>query len=352
MSNLTPSEIQEILTSGPPYYSPYAVMGGLPDTKVDEPVTAVFLVIYTLLLSLHFVILFVSLKRARSFVICWYAGTLCFLRIISCALRIAWAHNDLDIRLAIANQVFVTAGVVVIFEANLLIVQSIFRASYPEWYARHRTTIRITCGLYNLSIPLFIVMVVVVIVQFFYTLDANIRRIDRDIQKFVAVWFTVSAFMPVITMVPGIVVPYFGFKVPITVRLGRDRFRRLIGALLFSSTLLTFGAAFRSAVLFEGKFILAPRWYHSRACFYCFNFVIEIIAIGILVGLRIRRPHVETALGSDEPSGEASAEELKTETELEPPIKHERRWTSYILTEEEAFNNQDPATVKPAFIHL
>jgi len=353
LENLTPSEIQTFLTTGPPYYSPYAVSGGLPNTEVDIPVCAVFLAIYTLLFLIHAGLLVISLKRARHFIISLLTGILCFLRIISCALRIAWSTNNLNIRLAIANQVFVTAGVVILFAVDLIIVQSVFQTSYPGWYARHRSIITIACTLYRLTIPLCVAMVIVVIVQFFYTTDQNIRRIDRDVQKFVAVWFTALASVPLATVIPGIVLPKFFFGVPLTVQLGTDRFKRLLAALLFISALLTFGAAFRTAVLLKSKSILSTAWYLSRACYYCFNFGFEIIVISIMATLRFGKSRVEEEFTNSLDTGaEVGSEETKTETDAQVNFGTRRDWSRFILTEEEIFNDQDPATFKPSSIHL
>jgi len=53
------------------------------------------------------------------------------------------------------------------------------------------------------------------------------------------------------------------------------------------------GAGFRIGANFAPRPVNDPAWYHSRACFYCFNFVVEIIVIYMYAFVRVdRRFHV------------------------------------------------------------
>lgn len=58
--------------------------------------------------------------------------------------------------------------------------------------------------------------------------------------------------------------------------------------------LLSLGACFRVAVNYTAPRPLAsPAWYHSKPCFYCFNFVIELLVVYVYTASRFdRRFHV------------------------------------------------------------
>ncbi|KAF9784200.1 hypothetical protein IL306_007972 [Fusarium sp. DS 682] len=62
-------------------------------------------------------------------------------------------------------------------------------------------------------------------------------------------------------------------------KFGQGRMRTKVQLLVFTSALLTLGAAFRTGVSFKLRPINDPAWYHSKACYYCFNYVIEIIVV-------------------------------------------------------------------------
>lgn len=77
-------------------------------------------------------------------------------------------------------------------------------------------------------------------------------------------------------------------------KFGQGRYRTKISLLLFTALLLTFGACFRLAVNFAPARPLArPAWYDSKACFYCVNFLIEIVVVYTYAVTRFdRRFHV------------------------------------------------------------
>lgn len=77
-------------------------------------------------------------------------------------------------------------------------------------------------------------------------------------------------------------------------KFGIGRFRTKLTLLLSASLILTVGACFRLAVNFTTPRPRDdPAWYHSKACFYCFNFVIELAVVYAYAIARFdRRFHV------------------------------------------------------------
>lgn len=77
-------------------------------------------------------------------------------------------------------------------------------------------------------------------------------------------------------------------------KFGIGRYRTKLSLLLFTSFLLSLGASFRVGVNYTTpRPINQPAWYHSKACFYCFNFLIELVVVYAYIISRFdRRFHV------------------------------------------------------------
>jgi len=104
----------------------------------------------------------------------------CMARITTMTMRLVWCTYATNIHIAIAAQIFVAAGVILLFIINLIFAQRIVRASHPQWAWAHWFSMAFK--VYYASIIAMLVALIFCTVQSFYTLDYNIRRIDRDVQ--------------------------------------------------------------------------------------------------------------------------------------------------------------------------
>jgi hypothetical protein len=135
-----------------------------------------------------------------------------------------------------------------------------------------------------------LIALITCVVQSFYTLSHNTKRIDRDVQLVGATYFAVAAFMPIPLLLLRVVLPN---KVEHVDKFGTGRFRTKIYIVTFSSLILTLGAAFRAGIAYVPRPRADPAWYHSKACFYIFNFAIEIIVVALYAAIRVdRRFHI------------------------------------------------------------
>jgi hypothetical protein len=261
----------------------------------------------------------------------------CMARITTVTMRVVWASYPHNVSVAIAAQVLVAAGVLLLFIINLIFAQRIVRASHPHWaWAKW---LSLAFKLYYVSIVLMLIALVTCTVQSFYTLDHNIRRIDRDVQLVGGTYFSVAAFLPIPLLFLRVIIPD---RPPIE-KFGHGRFRTKILILAFSSALLTLGAAFRAGINYVPRPSAHPAWYHSKACFYIFNFTIEIIIVGLYAIIRVdkrfhipdgshgpgdyigiskkeaeRRPSfADRVLDEEQVFGDGSAEALAGRTDLE-----------------------------------
>merc|ERR1712093_697827 len=103
-----------------PYPLPMANLGGLPMKHIDDPITAVFLFLFVLGAIAHMTILIVNLKRGHKFIISGLLFGFCMARITTCTMRLVFASYARNVHIAIAAQIFVAAGVLLLFIINLI----------------------------------------------------------------------------------------------------------------------------------------------------------------------------------------------------------------------------------------
>lgn len=270
-----------------------ALIGGLPNTSVDAPITSVFLALFIIAAVAHMAILQINLKKGHKFLASGALFGFCMARITTCTMRLVWATHQDNVSVAIAANIFVNAGVIIIIIINILFAQRILRASHPKlgW---HRLVHYLFIAYYTVII-LLLVALITSIVQQSYTLDPNSHRIDRDIQLVGGTNSAFAAFLPIPLLILGVVLPKMrASSSPRSVeKFGSGRFRTKIQILLLSTLLIFLGAGFRIGANFAPRPNTNPAWYHSRACFYCFNFGVEIIVIYMYAFLRVdHRFHV------------------------------------------------------------
>ena len=131
--------------------------------------TAVFLALFLGGAATHMTIFQLNRRRNHNFRLSLLLFGFCMARVVTCILRISSIALPHDISLAIAAQIFIVAGVVLIFVLNLLFTQRLLRASHPRW-GWNPVVGAIFKALYGL-IAVTIIMAIVVVVQQFYTLD-------------------------------------------------------------------------------------------------------------------------------------------------------------------------------------
>lgn len=319
----------------PPYPPTTAGLGGLPTIKLDVPICAVFLALFIGAAAGHMTIFQINKRRGHKFLMSGLMFGFCMARITTMVMRIVWATRPTNIRVVIAAQVFVTAGVIILWLINLIFAQRLIRAAHPN-FGWHRAFSRAFMVLYIL-IVIFLGMIITVVVQSFYTLNANTKRIDRDIQLTAITYYLLIAFLPLPMVIIGLIVP----RETRIEKFGTGRWRSKVRILLGATVLLCLGAAFRTATTFKP---LRPRddpaWYQSKACFYTFNFVVEIIVIYLYLLVRVdKRFHIPDGASQ---VGDYSGRNLKEGMCRNGDANQSPRVERRIMTEEEVFDDVTP----------
>lgn len=199
----------------------------------------------------------------------------CSARAITCILRIASTYQHHNINLLIATQVFVQAGVIPIYIANLFFSQRIVRATHPhlgwgKWFNAFFFS-----GLFIILATLLIV--IVALVQTFFTRDRDILQMDRNIMLSGVTIFVVTAAMPILVTLGAILIPgqaaYEDF--------GTKGLSGKVSVLLLGSGLIFIGSLYRCVALWQP---LVPvneplPGYLNRAAFYTVNFTVEVVVV-------------------------------------------------------------------------
>lgn len=276
-------------------------------------------------------------RRGHKFIFSALLFGFCMARIVTCIMRISSMCKPQNISLAIAASIFVAAGVLLIFIVNLLFAQRLIRATHPN-FGWHRAFSLVLKAIYVL-IGLTLAMVITTTVQSFYTLRPRTRNIDRDFQLYASTFLAIVSFLPIPIVILGLIIP----RKTRVEKFGSGRFRTKVYVLLVASVSVCLGAAFRCGTAWKTP---VPRThplpaYYSRACFYIFNFVVEIIVVYLYAILRIDlRFHIPD--GARGPGSYAAGGKTG---EKDGDDNVPERGISRIYTEEETFDDlPDPET--------
>ncbi|KAH7116087.1 hypothetical protein B0J11DRAFT_584119 [Dendryphion nanum] len=271
------------MAQGPPYPPAIWSLGGAPQKRVDIPITSVFLVLFIIGAATHMTIFQLNKRRGHKFLFNIFIFAFCMARIVTCILRIASTSLPHDAQLAIAAQIFVAAGVLIIFVINLLWAQRIVRSLHPSigWHRLSSITIRILYALIGFTL----VIVITATVQSLYTLRTRTRTIDRALQLYGVTLLATVSTLPIPIVLLALVVPRHRPHD----RFGTGRLRTKIAVLLTGSMLLCLGAWFRCGTAWQKP---VPRsrplpGYYSKACFYVFNFLVEILTVYLYAVMRV-----------------------------------------------------------------
>ncbi|KAI0106251.1 hypothetical protein GGR51DRAFT_571549 [Nemania sp. FL0031] len=257
---------------GPPYGTTTAVVGGVPTIATDVPISAVLLALFLASAAAHMTILQLNKRRGLKFLFSGMLFALCVLRSAALSMRMAWAAHPYTANVAIAAGILTQTGSVLVFVINLILTSRLVRGWQPAlgWHPATRLAARLLIA----GVVASLLMVIAVTVQSFFTLDTGIRAADRTVQLVAGMYMAVLAFLPLpILLLAGRVLP----RTQRIEKFGAGRWRSKVRLLIFTSALATVGATFRVATGFAPRPLSSPAWYHSRACYYCFNYVTDLL---------------------------------------------------------------------------
>jgi hypothetical protein len=265
-------------------------LGGIPSTIPDVPVSAVLLALFVGSAATHMTIFQLNLRREHKFIFSAMLFGFSMARIVALIMRIVWATHQTNVNVAIAPTIFTAAGVLLLFVVNLIFTRRVIRAYHPRvgWHA----ALDIGFKVIVVSVIATLIIVITATVQSYFTLDTVIRQRDREMQLFAGTYLALLAFLPIPIIAITVLLPRTDDRR--VDKFGSGRFRSKIFLLLFTSTLLTFGACWRVGVSYTTPRVYTqPAWYHNKGAYYVVNFVIELIVVYTYAIARFdRRFHV------------------------------------------------------------
>lgn len=250
--------------------------------QVDVPICAVFLALFLTSAASNLTIFLSSRRRNHKFLINWVLFVFSVIRIVTCSVRIAWAASPTNPNLGTVAQVFNSAGIIILYIVNMILAQRILRAKQPQigWNRAFRLAFKLFCGLLIGTL----IMGIVALALSTSTTSRQTLASLRSVTLASTTYITILTLLPLVILGVAFLAPppgqqdYFG----VGSMLGKTVL------VVISSCLAIIIAGFKTGTTWQ-----APRlannaaWYHSKAAFYCFNFMLEITILAIFVIFRI-----------------------------------------------------------------
>ncbi|KAJ0122639.1 hypothetical protein J7T55_003154 [Diaporthe amygdali] len=184
---------------GPPYPLNNAQIGGIPSVSIDMLPLAVFLALYAIAAVTSTLLTEIHRRKGHGrtipVILFLFSGE----RVVACAMRIAWAFRPANVRIAVASQVLLQAGVLLLFLLNLILAERVLLDR--DLGIRSRRCLKALLGTLSALTISALVMVVVSIIVSVYTLDQNTIDRCRDVQRAAATYLLALAAAPVAMLV-------------------------------------------------------------------------------------------------------------------------------------------------------
>ncbi|CVL08484.1 uncharacterized protein FMAN_16260 [Fusarium mangiferae] len=259
-----------------------AGLGGVPSNQIDTPICAVFIVLYICFAATNMTIFQKNRRRNYKFILSGVLFGFCMARVTTLVLRIAWANRQHNVRLAVAANILVNAGILLIYIINVILSQRVLRAKQPliGWHPILRVGTKISYSL----IPGVLVMVITSTVVQLYSESPDIRSSCRDVQLAAVTYLLFFTCIPILHVAGAISLPRRNDGETF----GEGSMRAKVLIVTLSSCMCITIAGFKAGAYWAHPRLLSnPAWYHSKSCFYVFNFMLEVIILCLLTFSRI-----------------------------------------------------------------
>lgn len=201
----------------------------------------------------------------------------------------AWACHSNDHNLAIAANIFLYAGVILLYIINLVFTERVLRAQHPHFGWSKPISIAFIV-VFAITAATVITQIASVVAGFFST-DPYCIYAMKSVQKYGSTMMAFVASLPLFIVSASSLArkhPHIRMT-KTTDKFGEGSMRGKVVTVLVASLFLLVSAWFRAGVILADE--ATPRGsrpgYLSKACFYVFIFMIEILVIAFWLLLRI-----------------------------------------------------------------
>jgi hypothetical protein len=283
---------------GGPYAPTTASFGGLPRESTDIPTDVVFIVLYIAFAATNMTIFQLNRRRGHKFLPNAALFGFCMARIVTLSLRIAWSTAQHNVRLAIAANIFVNAGILIVYVINIILAQRILRATHPKlgWNPLLRIAYKVLYVLIGGALAMVITASVLSVSEIktfdvallttrqAYTLNPSTKQTCRDLLLAAITFLLVVASLPAVHLAVTNLLP----KSEHVEHFGQGSMRTKMTIIGISGCLCMLIAGYKAGINWVPSVpITDSPWYFSKACFYVFNFSLEIVILCVLTFTRI-----------------------------------------------------------------
>ncbi|KAF3911902.1 hypothetical protein ABW21_db0204531 [Orbilia brochopaga] len=265
-----------------PVFLSTAIIGGIPKKIPDFPASLVLAICFFAIAVTNIFIFRGNLSKGHKFKLSIFMIGFSMSRVVTLSMRCAWSFHPTNENLAIANQVFNAAGVILLYVLNLMFCHRLFRARHPsvEHGKRRKLFYGFFATIYTIIGCTFI-LVIVPTVWSFLTTNHSLQLKFITIRKVAVTIIFIVSFLPFIIVPITLLTPHRDVET----QLGLEKHYRggflMKGVIIiFAAFFLAFGAGFRLGIAFSpprpGN---NPAWYHSRAAYYITYFTFEYIVM-------------------------------------------------------------------------
>ncbi|KAK6352746.1 hypothetical protein TWF696_004749 [Orbilia brochopaga] len=266
----------------PPVFLTTALIGGIPKKIPDFPASLVLAICFFAIAVTNIIIFRGNLSKGHKFKLSIFMIGFSMSRVVTLSMRCAWSFHPTNENLAIANQVFNAAGVILLYVLNLMFCHRLFRARHPsvEHGKRRKIFYGLFAAIYTIIGCTFI-LVIVPTVWSFLTTNHTLQMKFITIRKVAVTIIFIVSFLPFIIVPITLLTPHRDVETQLGLEKHyRGGFRMKGFIILFAAFFLAFGAGFRLGVTFSPpRPGTNPAWYHSRAAYYVTYFTFEYIVM-------------------------------------------------------------------------
>jgi hypothetical protein len=207
------------------------------------------------------------------------------IRVITFSTRLAWSTNNTNSRLQLVSNLFLNAGIPILYIINLVFTHRITRAQHPRFGWHKSLSI-----LGRLTIFLIILTLFMLIYAGVHSAYTDNRVVGESLRKVIlagGTFNTIIAIMPLPMLFLGVIIP----KRVRTEKFGQGRFRVKVAVLLTSSSLLTLRALWGTISAYKTPVLLSEPipWYYRKEYFYTVQLLTELIVVYMFIFVRINR---------------------------------------------------------------
>ena len=214
----------------------------------------------------------------------WVMFGFCMARVATMVLRIAWTTRETNAGLAIAANIFLNVGVVLIYIVLLVLALRVFRATHPSlgWNNIFRKTLRVAYCLLGCALILIISFTILT----FYTLNPKLRNVSLWITRASILYFLIINLVTVVLLLLSWLLP----RASDSETFGTGSMQSKLIIVAVGEFFSLFIAGFRMGVGWSNARPASDSpWYDGKAPFYVIEFGFEIVVLYLLLLSRFEK---------------------------------------------------------------